>query len=94
MARREASRPDPSRNRLSSGARGDRDRSRLKVEPGSGWGACGLDHEESSRALDVEQQTVEGLGGEEEARSDSADGGYYLSLYKQVCMITLLPSAR
>ena len=93
MARREASRPVSSRNRPSSGARGDRDRSRLKVEPGSGWGACGPDHEESSRALDVEQQTIEELS-REEARSDNADGGYYLSLYKQVCMVTLLPSAR
>ena len=57
-------------------------------------GACGLDHEESSRALDAEQQAVEDSGGDEEARSGNADGGYYLSLYKQVCMITLLPSAR
>ena len=57
-------------------------------------GVRGPDHEVSSRALDVEQQTFEGLGEEEEARSDDADGGYYLSLYKQVCMITLLPSAR
>ena len=65
MARREASRPDPSRNRPSSGARGDRDRSRLKVEPEDGWGACGPDHEESSPALDVERQTVEDMSGEE-----------------------------
>ena len=48
----------------------------------------------SSRAPDVEQQTVEDLSGEGEARSDNADEGFYLSLYKQVCMITLLPSAR
>ena len=48
----------------------------------------------SSRAPDVEQQTVEDLSGEGETRSDNADGGFDFFLYKQVCMMTLLPSAR